>query len=451
MGTHRMTLSAPTPAQRVGSGSIPIMIVFGLFVAGGAILLALPMAAETGRTPPLDALFTAVSAICVTGLVVADTNAQYSTFGEAVILVLIQIGGLGYMLGTSLLLWVLGGRLGMRDRQMLRLYYGAPTIGQAVQFVRMIAFYALIVELAGIVVLFLGFLALDIPPGRSAWWAVFHAVSAFNVAGFSITTADITPFRDDAIILLPLAFLAIAGSIGTVPVIVAIRNLQVRRLPLDAQLIIYGTAGLLAGSTLFFLTSEWTNSGTLGDAPFYQRPVIAFFQVSMWTAGLSAIDNGMLRDQTTFFLTGIMFIGGAAGSAAGGIKIGTTILLVMAIVATIRGRSEVTVSKRRIPTVVVRRALAFALSFVAFIFLEAVALMMVSDLPFIDVLFESASAIGTVGWSAGITAEFGSAGRLILIIGMLVGRFAPLLLILEMTYPRAQPIYRLPEEGIHLG
>jgi trk/ktr system potassium uptake protein len=452
MGTYEAELSPPVPARQIGSGALPIMAGFTAVIALGTLLLSLPIStAGAGATSPFDALFTVVSAICTAGLVVFDTQEHWTFFGELVILAVIQIGGLGFMAGTTLILWILGRQLGLRHQHMLRLYYGAPSIAQAVRFTRIIALYAVGVEVVGAAALFFGFWLSGTPASTSIWWATFHSVSAFNLAGFNVTGADMVPFAGNLRVLLPLAALGILGSVGAIPVVLAHQRTSIRRLPLDTKLIFLTTAALLLVATAVVLLSEWSNALTIGAMSIPMRPLIAFFEASMWTTGFSAIDIGGLTDETKLFLVAVMFIGGAAGSAAGGIKVGVFSILLFAMLAALRGQEDTHALGYRVQPFVIRQALTIALLFVAVVFAVAVLLMAGSEFAAIDVLVEASSAVAGVGWSAGITAGFSTWGRVVLIVGMLAGRFGPLLLVLRMVQSREQSVFRHPEEAIRLG
>lgn len=453
MGRYDVVMKPIAPAKRIGSGVVSIAIAFALIILAGTAFLTLPISsADGGWTNPYDALFTSVSAICTTGLVVFDTQEHWSFFGELVILILFQVGGLGYMVGTAVVLWGLGRRLGVRDHEMLRLYYGAPDTSETFNFAKTIGLYALAMEAVGAVVLFLAFGFSGVSWPESVWFGIFHSVSAFNLAGFNVTGVDMRPFADDPQVLLPLAVLAIAGSIGGVPVVVLASRRSFRNLPLDSKLILGTTAILLVSATLLLLTWEWDNAGTFGEAPAARKPLLAFFQASMWTTGFSAVDIGSLGEESKLFLWGMMFVGGAPGSAAGGIKVGAFALLFFALVATLRGRADVEALGRHVPIMVVRQALTVTLLFVAIVFALGTTLVALSPgFDALDTVFELVSALATVGWSAGLTSELDSGGRAILIVAMLLGRFAPLLLVLEMTRPRRRRNVRLPEDSIRLG
>lgn len=454
-GTLTMTARRPRAARALGSGVLRVAAGFGVVLLVGTLLLMLPAASEDGSaTRPPDALFTAVSAICVTGLVVVETQAHWSFFGEVVIVLLIQVGGLGYMVGTSMILWALGRRLGVRDQHMLRLYYGAPTVNEALRFARTVVIFALTFEAVGAILLWLLFVQAGVPASTSTWWAVFHSISAFNNAGFAITGADMTPFAENAGVLLTISVLVIAGSIGSVPLVLLAQRRSIHRLPLDSKLILLTTLILLVVGTVYLAVAEWTNDATFTGFSSPRKVVLAFFQATMpRTAGFSAVDIGAMHDESKFLQVGLMFIGGAAGSTAGGIKVGTFSILFVAIVATVRGRNDVVGFGRRVPAMVIRQALTVSLLMVAATFGLGVVLLILSNgkHDFIDVLLEAQSALSTVGLSAGITASFNDAGRAALIAGMIAGRFGPLLLVLEMTRTRARRAIHLPHDSIRLG
>lgn len=446
-------MAARRPFKGPGSGISQILAGFGIVLAAGFLLLMLPVASESREwSNPKDALFTAVSAICVTGLVVHDTEAHWSAFGEAVILGLIQIGGLGYMLGTTVVLWAFGRQLGLRDRNMLRLYYGAPTMAETLSFVRGIGLFTLGFEAAGAAVLTGAFLVDGHEPGEALWWGVFHAVSGFNNAGFNITGADMVPFAGNPVVLLTLTTLIVAGGLGFLPLAALKRRRSLRRLPLDSKLIFVTTAGLLVAGTLFIGAFEWRNERTLGAIPVEDRPVVALFHsANARTAGFSALDVGALEDQSKVSTIGLMFVGGAAGSTAGGLKVGAFAMLFAVMIATLRGRDEVSVFRRQIPTAIIHQATTLALYFVALVFGFSLALTMTSGQDFLDTIFEAMSALGTVGFSAAGTPVFGGTGHLVLIVAMLVGRFSPLMLVLYMSQPRRKLMYHHPADSVRLG
>ncbi len=436
-----------------GSGISQIIGGFGIVLAAGFVLLMLPVASESGEwAHPKDALFTAVSAICVTGLVVHDTQAHWSAFGEGVILLLIQVGGLGYMLGTTVVLWAFGRQLGLRDRNMLRLYYGAPSMKETLSFARGVGLFTLMFEATGAVILAGAFLADGHDPSEALWWGVFHAVSGFNNAGFNVTGADMVPFSGNPVVLLTLTGLIVAGGLGFLPLATLKSRRSFRRLPLDSKLIFATTGVLLVAGTLFVSLFEWRNAGTLGAIPAQDRPAVALFHsANARTAGFSALDVGALHDESKVSTIGLMFVGGAAGSTAGGLKVGAFAMLFAVMLTTLRGREEVSVFRRQIPNAIVQQATTLALYFVALLFAFSLALTVTSDQTFIDTMFEAMSALGTVGFSAAGTPVFGTDGHIVLIVAMLFGRFSPLMLVLYMSQPRRKLIYHHPADSVRLG
>lgn len=444
------------PRRRIrapGSGVQQVVAGFGLVLLAGTLLLMLPVSAQSGGwVAPDVAAFTAVSAICVTGLVVVDTQAHWSGFGEGVILTLIQVGGLGYMLGTTVVLWAFGRRLGIRDQHMLRLYYGAPSMQETLTFARRVALFAFAFEATGALILWAVFAGRGMDAAEAAWWGVFHAVSAFNNAGFSVTGADAAPFLGHALILPVLALLTVVGGIGYIPMAALARRRSFHRLPLDSKLIFLTSGVLLLAGTLFVLAEEWRNEETLGALAGPDRFLAAFFHsVNARTAGMSALPVGAFEDETKVVTIGLMFVGGAAGSTAGGVKVGVFSLLLAVMIATLQGRDEVAMFRRQVPQAVIRQATTLALTFVGMVFVFTLALTLTAGAPFIDVIFEAMSALGTVGFSAAGTHTFDGWGRAVLMAAMLAGRFGPLLLVLYMARPHRAVPYHHPVDSVRLG
>ncbi len=451
MGSRTINLEAPTRSRPFGSGSIRLLVGFALILLIATPLLHLPISYSGEQPTVLESLFTAISAICVTGLVVVETQTHWSHFGEAVILALIQIGGLGYMAGMGIILWVLGRNLGLRDRNLMRLYYGAPSMRESVSFVRTIVIYTVTFEVLGALALFGGFISAGVPVARSVWWAIFHAISAFNVAGFNVTGEDMRPFADDPAVLIPMIILCLAGSLGAVPVILGVLKLDPRRMSLDAKMVLTAAVAVVGGSALFIGIAEWTNTDTLATVAESDRPVLALFQASMWVSGFSAVESGLLHEHTKLFESVLMLVGGAAGSPAGGLKLGTLAVLVAGTIAALRGRDDVIAFGRRLPQAVIRQAVGIAFAFAAVHFVVAMILLRTTSHPFIDVLYETSSAVGTVGWSAGITPALGTAATIVVMVTILVGRFLPLLLVLQIARSRRAPIDVQPGDNVRLG
>ncbi len=452
MGTTNIVVDPLRPARGIGSGTTRTLSGFLSVIIGGTVLLMLPVASDGRDTELVEALFTAVSALCVTGHIVYETQAHWSLFGEIVIAVLIQVGGLGYMMGTTVILWAMGRQLGMRDRHLLRLYYGAPSMGETLSFARTIALYSLVIEGTGAVLLCIAFLHDGQPLGESIWWSVFHSISAFNNAGFSITGADLVPYRTDSLTLGVISALVVLGGIGAFPVLTLARLRSWQRLPLDNKLIFLMTGALLLFGSASLLAFEWNNEATIGDVGTNHRFLLALFQSAMSrTAGFSAIPIGSLEDESKFLTIALMFIGGAAGSTAGGIKVGTFALLLVAMIATVRGKEEAIIMRREIPPRIIRQALVIALGAIAAVFGFTLLLTIASSEDFLDVFFDAVSALATAGLATGPSTRGSDFVHLIYIAAMLVGRFGPLVLVLEMNRQRRRSTYKAPEDSIRLG
>jgi trk system potassium uptake protein len=414
-----------------------VVLGFAALILIGTLCLLLPVASADGQSAGvIAALFTATSAVCVTGLVVVDTGTAWTPFGQAVIIVLIQLGGLGFMTSSTLLLLiVLGQRTSLQQRLLLGQTLGGGHPGEVVHLARRIAATALIIELLGAIVLF-SRISQEAPVGRAIWWSIFHSVSAFNNAGFDITGGfrSMSNHGSDAWILGTIGLLAFLGAISYTAMVDIIRARRWRRLTVDTKLVLTTTTILICLGVAFLLVIESSNPATLGPMPWRERVLNALFNsVTPRTSGFSSLDVGSYLDQSIFFTISLMFIGGASGSTAGGIKIQTFMLLFFAIVAAFRGRERVVAFGREMPGTLVFRALAVALISVAVIFTVALALTITEGFHFIEILFETVSAFGTVGLSTGITPELNSWSRLIVAFMMFTGRLGPLTLVLALA------------------
>jgi trk system potassium uptake protein TrkH len=429
------------------------MVLIGI----GTGLLLLPFSTQPeSRTDLLTALFTATSAVCVTGLVVVDTATHWSPFGQVVILALIQIGGLGFMTGsTLLLLFLVGRRTSLSDRILAQESAGARDMGSVRTVIRRALVFSVIAEGVGAAVLFVTFLVRYGDVGRSAWYALFHAVSAFNNAGFDLMGGfrSLNGFVDDPWVFVPIGFLIFLGGLGVAIVSDIVDKRHWGRFALETKLVLGTTALLLVAGTAALLAFEWSNPATLGLVPPAQRPLNALFEsVSFRTAGMSTVPIGSLTDPSLLSAIGLMFIGGASGSTAGGIKVTTFAILLFAVAATIRGRPFTEAFGRRVSAETIGRALSIALLAVAFVFGCTLALDITgAQGSFLPIAFEAMSAFGTVGHTTGLTPTLPSGSLLVLVIAMFVGRLGPLTLVLAFS-ARARPLpYRPAVETIRIG
>lgn len=426
-----------------------IVAAFGTAVVVGTLLLMLPVSrVGPDGAPLLTALFTATSAVCVTGLVTVDTPTYWSGFGQAVILLLIQVGGFGIMTLASLVGLLLSRRMGLRTRLTAAAETKSLGIGDVRAVLVGVAKVSLLFESVTAVLLTARFLiGYDEPWPRAAYHGMFHAVSAFNNAGFALYSDSLMGFVADPWICVPIAVAVIFGGLGF-PVLFELRRQlgQPRQWSLHTKLTVGTTAALLGLGTLFVTFSEWNNPATLGllDAP--GRVLAGFFQAVMpRTAGFNSVDYGEMRDGTLLGTDVLMFIGGGSAGTAGGIKVTTFIILFFVIYAEVRGERHVNAADRRIGERGQRQALTVALLSVGLVMAATLLLLQITELSTRDVLFESVSAFATVGLSTGITADLPPTGQLVLVVLMFVGRLGPITLVSALALREKQLRYTLPE------
>jgi potassium uptake TrkH family protein len=426
-----------------------IVTAFGAAVMIGTGLLMLP-AAQSGPegAPVLTALFTATSAVCVTGLVTVDTATYWSGFGQAVILGLIQVGGFGIMTLASLVGLLLSRKMGLRSRLTAAAETKSLGLGDVRAVIIGVAKVSLVFESATAVLLTGRFLlGYDEPFGRALYLGVFHSVSAFNNAGFALYSDSLIGFVGDPWICLPIAVAVIFGGLGF-PVLFELRRHlgRPRSWSLHTKLTLGTSAALLAGGTLFVTGSEWENPDTLGGLSTPGRLLAGFFQAVMpRTAGFNSLDYGEMRDGTLLGTDVLMFIGGGSAGTAGGIKVTTFVILLYVIYAEVRGERHVNAADRRIGERVQRQALTVALLSVGLVMSSTLLLLELTNLPTRDVLFETISAFATVGLSTGVTADLPSAGQVVLVLLMFVGRLGPITLVSALALREKQQRYTLPE------
>lgn len=442
--------------RRPPSPAVVLVVGFAGLIGIGTVLLSLPLAAADGTaTAVLTALFTATSAVCVTGLVVVDTATHWSAFGQSVILVLIQIGGFGFMTGSTLLLFLLlGRRTALRDRVVVQVSTGAPNLGSVTSLVRRVAAFTVIVELAGAAILAIAFLRHGDEPLRAVTSGLFHSISAFNNAGFDLTGGyrSLTGYVAEPLVLVPIAVLVILGGLGFAIVGDLAVKRRWQRLALETKVVAATSVALLLGGAALIGAAEWDNPATLGGLAPSDRVVNAFFMsASARTAGFNAIPMEGMFEISLLVLIPLMFIGGASGSTAGGIKANTFGLLLVAIISTARGLPSAVAFGRRIPHIVVYRGMAVALLSIAVVFVVGLGLELSTGGRLIDRAFEAVSALGTVGLTTGLTRELSDPARLLIAAAMFAGRLGPLTLVLALT-ARARPVtYRPAVESMRIG
>ncbi|MGH2425639.1 MAG: TrkH family potassium uptake protein [bacterium] len=432
------------PSQTIVAG-------FALIILAGTVLLSLPAAAADGQsTPFLTALFTATSATCVTGLVVVDTATHYSLFGELVILFLIQIGGLGYMTIATLMAMAVGRRVGLRERLILQESHNLYTVGGVVRFTRTVLLLTLAIEAIGAFLLTLRW-APQLGFARGAYYAIFHSISAFNNAGFDLMGGfrSFTSFVGDVPVNVILLVLFILGGLGFT---VLHGFSSPKRLSLHAKIVLTTSAALIVLGTATLMLLEFSNAATLGRLPLGGRILAALFQAATpRTAGFNTIDIGQLRDPTLMLIVALMFIGASPGGTGGGIKTTTFVAPMAVILSMVRGRADPELFRRRLPPVVIFKAVTIALVAVAFVVTAGTLLSFVEQVDFIDALFEVVSAFGTVGLSTGITPVLSTVGRIIVIVTIFTGRVGLLTVAYALSRQHRPANFRYPEERIYVG
>lgn len=423
---------------------------FAALIGLGTFLLALPIAAESRAwTNGWDALFTATSAVCVTGLVRVDTAAHWSGFGEAVILVLLQAGGLGVTMYAGMLLIVAGRRFGLTGRQ----FFGMELLGAGEwdvgRLLRRVLIFIVVVEGVTFVLLLPWFLGQG-GGANAVWQALFHAGSAFNNAGFDVM-GGFRSFSDQISSPYPIVVMGVAALLGGLSFVTVFDLRRGRRhWTLDTRVVVLAMGTLLVVGMLVFAVGEVQDGRVLDGLGAGEVTANSFFLSVQRTTGFSTVDMGAIRDVTAVALLVLMFIGGASTSMASGIKVGTLMVSVAVVVSSLRGRHGAELFGREIPQAVVLRAIAVVLSGVTVLALGVWALEITDSAPFLPLLFEAVSALANVGWSQGVTGQLSTVGAMILVVLMFVGRLGPLMV--ALTVPeRPQAPYRYVTAGVRIG
>ena len=424
-------------------------------IAIGTVVLMLPVASADGRgTTFTDAAFTSVSATTITGLTVVDTATHWSGFGEVVILVLCQIGGLGVMTATTLLILLVSRRLGVRSRLIAQTESKALQFGNVRQVVRRVALLFLVFQGVLAVLLSAAFrLGYDYPVDTALWHGVFHSVSAFNNAGFALYSDSLEQFVTDPWVTLPIAIAVIIGGLGFPVLAELYREWNKPALwSVTTRLTIGGTVALLAFAWLFVLATEWTNPDTLGPLSIPQSLLAGFVTAVMpRSGGFAVVPTGELGNDTWLVMDALMFIGAGSAGTSGGIKVTTFTLLAFVMWAEVQGEPDVTVGHRRVPYDVQRQALTVALAAVGLVAIGTLVLAETTDFGLDRVLFESVSAFGTTGLSTGITPDLPTSGQWVLMVLMFLGRVGTITAAAALALTTRHRLYRLPEERVIVG
>lgn len=424
---------------------------FAILITIGGLLLSLPFFTKSGQATPLvDSLFVAASASCVTGLTPVNTLEHWNTYGHILIIILIQIGGLGVMSLASIIPLILGKKIGMKSRQILKEQLNVESLEGMIVLFKYVLAFTFGTEILGAILLSIKFIPLY-GAGTGIWYAIFHSISAFCNAGFDILGDSIFPFRDDLLINLTLSFLVIVGGLGFVVTSELFRRRSFKKLSTHSKLVIMVTGILLIFGTLMFLFLE-NEDGVLQYESLKGSILESFFQsVVARTAGFYSVDLSQIKDSTALMLMGLMFVGGSPGSTAGGIKTTTLGVLFLSTHAVVRGESEPVVFGRHISTETVRKALAIFLVSIVIILSVSFMLTITESAPLVDILYETVSALATVGASKGMTPHLTDAGKNLITLCMYLGRIGPMTMAFAFGMKAKKSLIRYPESFISIG
>ncbi|MBT2287819.1 Trk family potassium uptake protein [Paenibacillus albidus] len=428
---------------------------FVLLIFSGTLLLCLPAASTGERLDFIDALFMATSATCVTGLAVIDTGTGLSTFGQIVLLVLFQFGGLGFVTMATLITLVLNKRISLKERLLMQESMNQSSMQGIVRLIRRVLIYSLVIQFSGAVLLALRFIE-DMPLGQAIYYGVFHSISIFNNAGFDLfgdvhgPFSGLTRYVNDPIVNITSILLIFLGGIGFIVLSDVLDFRRRKRLTLHSKVVLWtSTLLVLLGAVVFF----WLElNHTLKSLPPGGKILASFLQaVTPRSGGVTTIEIPLLRESTQFLMILLMFIGAAPGSTGGGIKVTTFALLLTAVYGRLRGKEETVLFRNRIAKENVYRAITMTLLSLMLIVGATMLLSVTESAEFLTVLFESVSAFGTSGITMGLTPELTTIGKVLVIILMFVGRTGPLTLAYALKPKKSKELYRYPEGNITIG
>lgn len=403
-----------------------LVLGFAAVILLGTLLLSTPWAVADGKGHWLTSLFTSTSAVCVTGLVVADTGTHWTTFGQIVILLLIQTGGLGIMSFATFFALLLGRKIQLRQRLIMQQALNKTSVEGIVGIFRYLLIFSFAIELVAAFIMAVNWMP-SMGMGKALWFGLFHAVSAFNNCGMDIfgNFSSLTNYSMDFVTNIVISSLIAIGGLGFVVLYEIYHYRQTRTLSVHARIVLITTGILIAGGTLLILGLEYHHA--LNNLPLYGKILAAYFQsISPRTAGFNTVDLNAMIVPTQLLIIILMFIGGSPGSTAGGVKTSTFALMWAAIICLLKGKKDTEIFQRRIPYNDVLTALSIVIMAFTFIMLIAWLLSFTNHFEFIRLLFEVTSALGTVGLSLGVTPHLDTLGRILIIITMFVGRLGPL-------------------------
>ncbi|CAI6083207.1 Ktr system potassium uptake protein B [Paenibacillus sp. JJ-100] len=436
--------------------SPPRILVLGFagIIMIGTLLLMLPFSSRSGDSLAfIDALFTATSAVSVTGLVVVDTGTYFSVLGQVIIAILIQIGGLGFMTMSTLVAIAFKRKISLKERLILQEAMNQTTMEGIVRLIRKVVIYSLILEgICG--TLFALRWSFDMPIGQAIYYGYWHAISLFNNAGFDMfgDFSSLTDYVNDPLVNFTAMFLIVTGGIGFVVLSDLVDYHKTKKLSLHSKVVLLITALLIVIGALVIFVFEFSNPRTLGGLNWGGKMLGSFFQsVTPRTAGANSVDIAGLRQATQFFMIILMFIGASPGSTGGGIKTTTFLIMAGAVIAMMRGREDIVFFRYRLLQERIFKALTITLLALLFIITVTMILSTTEDSGFLMILFETTSAFGTVGLSLGLTLKLTTFGKLMICFTMFAGRLGPITLAYALGQKKGKDLYRYPEGKMIIG
>lgn len=438
------------------SPSQVLVLGFGTIILLGAILLNLPIASRNGQSIGfINALFTATSAVCVTGLVVVDTATHWTTFGQVVIITLIQIGGLGFMTMSTLLALIIGRRITLRERILMQEALNLNELEGLVRLTKSIIIATFFIELIGAVAFSTVFIP-DYGAKKGLAMGVFHSISAFCNAGFDLIGGfrSFSPYVNNITINFTAMFLIIIGGLGFSVWMDIYNNRSFSKLSLHSKVVLSVTGFLIIAGAFFIFIIEYNNPNTMKDLSITGKLLSSLFHsVSPRTAGFNTLDNSALLTPSKFMTIILMFIGGSPGSTAGGIKTATAGILIFTIISVITGREDAEIFEKRISKTLVYRALAVTTISLLLVIFVTMVLSITENSDFLTLLFEATSAFGTVGLSLNFSPKLSTIGKLIIAATMFAGRVGPLTLVVALAQraQRHKSNLKYPEDRILVG
>ncbi|MBT2756958.1 Ktr system potassium transporter B [Mesobacillus foraminis] len=431
-----------------------LVLGFMALIFIGTCLFMIPAATrDRHHLSLIDALFEATSAVCVTGLAVVDTGTTFTLFGQIILLILIQLGGWGFITSGILMFIILGKKIGLKQRLLLQESLNTFSLQGIIKLVQRVIIITLIVEAIGAIVLSIRW-SQEMGWGRAIYYGIFHSISAFNNAGFGLESDSLSKWVGDPTVNIVITALFILGGIGFYVVADVFEKRNFRKLSLHTKVTLFFTVVINVFSTVIIFGLEYNNPATLGELDLSDKWWAAYFQgVVPRTAGFNSIDIGQMTLSSQVYMMGLMFIGAASGSTAGGIKVTTFALLLLALAAVITNREDINIFERRVPSSLVSRALSIAVSGVIFIFVIFFLLTITEKgAEMSEIAFETVSAFGTVGMSAGLTMDLTPIGKILITIMMFIGRLGPLTMAFALAiHSKKKAKIRYAEEKILLG